>query len=626
MVFVLDSYYSKSMGDAWMKEIYLLPLYVVVIRDNEDFFPPKTRLQKILNESKKAGCNAYVILVANGLQVSRLLQFAEGSGEQPVKERLDLNVLHYPAHGRKTLPTTHIDTWHHGKFRYGRNHFPDKTRDLRGKLLRVAVFEHVPAVTKQARQFFQGENNNIQETPNSSEALGIEFEILRVIAKVMNFKASLYTPPNVDKERWGSPGPNDTYTGLLGEAVASRAAFFLGDLHYTLRHYRLLDLSLPYNTECLTFLTPESLMDNSWKLLIAPFKLYTWIAVILTLLSGGIIFHLFSLSYERYIIHFKRMKTSLEKNLENFEVPKSAKTGKQSIKSPASFISDDKKGLYLFTELQNSILYTYSMLLLVSLPRLPNAWALRVFIGWWWLYSILVVVSYRASMTAVLANSVDRITIDTIVQLAKSPIAVGGWGEDKKELFLTSNDVYAQKVGSKFELVTDEEEALSRVANGTFGYYENIYHLKQARTKRQILNDEQKKNASSRNEAHHLDRILHIMQECVVHMPISVGLDKHSPLKPRVDKLIQRMVETGLIQKWLNEVLQSSKTEETQEGTETQKMLVDLQNLYIGFVILAVGYFFSLFALISELLHWKYIVQKNPTFDKYYLDVFYKKQ
>jgi len=44
------------------------------------------------------------------------------------------------------------------------------------------------------------------------------------------------------------------------------------------------------------------------------------------------------------------------------------------------------------------------MLLQVSLPRLPNAWAVRIFIGWWWIYSILVSVTYRASMTAALSQ------------------------------------------------------------------------------------------------------------------------------------------------------------------------------------------------------------------------------
>lgn len=87
----------------------------------------------------------------------------------------------------------------------------------------------------------------------------------------MNFNPIFYRPRNVDIVKWGSADENGTYDGLLGEAIDGNAAFLLGDFHYTLRHHKLLDLSFPYNTECLTFLTPESLTQNYWKFLIIPF-------------------------------------------------------------------------------------------------------------------------------------------------------------------------------------------------------------------------------------------------------------------------------------------------------------------------------------------------------------------
>lgn len=98
------------------------------------------------------------------------------------------------------------------------------------------------------------------------------FQLIRIIAKAMNFKAHYYMPLNIADDKWGKVGENDSYTGLLGEAIVGNADFFLGDLHYTIYNLNYFDLSTPYNTECLTFLTPESLTDNSWKLLILPFR------------------------------------------------------------------------------------------------------------------------------------------------------------------------------------------------------------------------------------------------------------------------------------------------------------------------------------------------------------------
>lgn len=72
---------------------------------------------------------------------------------------------------------------------------------------------------------------------------------------------------------WGRKQPGGKYTGLIGEMVSNNADIALGDLYYTSYVLELMDLTVPYNTECLTFLTPESSSDNSWKTLILPFKL-----------------------------------------------------------------------------------------------------------------------------------------------------------------------------------------------------------------------------------------------------------------------------------------------------------------------------------------------------------------
>lgn len=129
-------------------------------------------------------------------------------------------------------------------------------------------------------------------------------------------------------------------------------------------------------------------------------------------------------------------------------------------------------------------------------------------------------------------------TIDTIEELSNSPIGVGSWGEEKKEYFLSSGDENLQKIGNRFEEITNENEVVDRVAKGRFSYYENIFVLQQVRVKRQILEYELKRNARENNGNFAAERNLHVMEECVVNMPVSIGLDKNSPLKPCVDELV----------------------------------------------------------------------------------------
>lgn len=88
----------------------------------------------------------------------------------------------------------------------------------------------------------------------------------------MNFKSIIYEPPSSETEAWGQKQLNGSYSGLLGEICNGHADFALGNLHYTPYHLELLDLSVPYATQCLTFLTPEALTDNSWKTLVLPFR------------------------------------------------------------------------------------------------------------------------------------------------------------------------------------------------------------------------------------------------------------------------------------------------------------------------------------------------------------------
>ncbi|XP_071627785.1 ionotropic receptor 21a isoform X1 [Temnothorax longispinosus] len=640
IVFVTDPAYRRLI-DVRAIEISSFLRYDIAVRDNEKFSPPRKKIARTLQQVK--GCDAYVILISNGLLTSRFLQYVEGerlintrgyflllhdnrlfrpelhyiwnrivnvvfirryntynyrSGERITVEQIDLNTVSYPSYTRDFTAIKYIDTWQNGKLRYGNNHYIPKTTDLHGMSLRIAVFEHIPAVTEASRDYYQQST-----TTTSPKALGIEFELIRVIARAMNFKTNYYMPANIEKERWGRwghEGDNDSYTGLIGEAIAENADFFLGDLHYTLYHLNYFDLSTPYNTECLTFLTPEALTDNSWKLLILPFRLNAWITFLCTLLLAGVAFHVFAVFYQKYI------------------------DSRESVKHDKLDAYDSMKGLYLFTELQNSVLYTYSMLLQVSLPRLPNAWTVRVFIGWWWIYSILAAVIYRASMTATLSKPAAKVTIDTLAQLTRSSLAVGGWNEEGKEFFLASSDSHSLEIGNKYELTENEEDAIDRVANGRFCYYENSYLLQHARGRRIFEKQDDRQNMSEKNTESSVKYNLHIMEECFVHMPIALGMEKNSPLKPHVDLWVRRMTEVGLVRKWLSDVMEWSKINEARQRSKSEIALVDLPKLYGALIALGIGYLFSFLALFGEILHWKYVVLKDPKYDKYNLDAFYR--
>ena len=99
IVFVMDNYYRRVVNFNWVRRKSSVPVYVVrkirgkkgnltriyenynilqsTIRENESFFPPRAKVEAILTASKTAGCNAYVILIANGIQVKQFLEYTE---------------------------------------------------------------------------------------------------------------------------------------------------------------------------------------------------------------------------------------------------------------------------------------------------------------------------------------------------------------------------------------------------------------------------------------------------------------------------------------------------------------------------------------------------------------------
>lgn len=109
-------------------------------------------------------------------------------------------------------------------------------------------------------------------------------------------------------------------------------------------------------------------------------------------------------------------------------------------------------------------------------------------------------------------------------------------------------------------------------------------------------------------------KYLHVMTECAINMPISIGLQKNSPLKPSFDRLLRQIMEAGLINKWLSD---SIRRFEGSIEESPKEALMDLKKLYGVLFAVLVGFIIALFALIVENLYWKFVTKKNPLYDRY---------
>lgn len=458
---ITDSIYRQHFNSELVSSLDHKIVVEMSIKDSQSFEDETSESFKSqLLTMKRVNCDLYIILITNGIQMTAFLKYADYHRLLDTRAKIvmvhdyrlftsemffiwkrivnvvfirkrekqrwyELSTVPFPAKIQEVFVARVINFWSPSKrFRWSkRNIFSDKVDlHLNGVHLEVAVLQHTPTVYKK----------NLSENGITTGLYyGLEIDLIGALSAAMNFTVEYYESSDADSEKWGRQVDTGNYSGLLGEMEAARADIALGDLHYTMFNLDVMDLSLPYNTECLTFISPEQLSDNTWKTLILPFSLGMWIGVLLSLCSAGIFFFFFS---KVYVV----MKN------------------KSSAKS-----KETKRSTDFFDDLSACVLYTFSMILLVSLPRLPYRWSVRVLTGWWWIYCILVVVAYRAALTSILANPQPRLTIDTLEVLAKSSLKCGAWGDQNRNFFLMSSDPVAQKIGSKMENIESGKDAVS---------------------------------------------------------------------------------------------------------------------------------------------------------------------
>lgn len=142
-----------------------------------------------------------------------------------------------------------------------------------------------------------------------------------------------------------------------------------------------------------------------------------------------------------------------------------------------------------------------------------------------------------------------------------------------------------------------------------FAYYENEHFLKEIRYRH-------------KQDPENSHKLLHIMRECAINIPVSIGLEKNSPLRSRFDKLLRRIIESGLVGKWLKD---SIKEFESSVEEPPQEALMDLKKLYGALIALSIGYLLGAIVLIAEIIYWNYVTKASPLYDKYTLVNLYKR-
>ncbi|XP_050989200.1 glutamate receptor ionotropic, delta-1 isoform X1 [Labeo rohita] len=211
---------------------------------------------------------------------------------------------------------------------------------------------------------------------------GFSIDVLDALAKILGFKYEMY---QVADGKYGSPQANGSWNGLIGELIGKRADVAISAITITPERENVVDFSkryLDYSVGILMTKTEERL--NIFSLL-APFDLAVWACIAAAIPVVGVMVFL-----------LRRVQSVRSQNPPGPHQPPS-----------------------VTTSFQSAIWIVYGAFVQQGGESFMSSMALRIAMGSWWLFTLIVCSSYTANLAAYLTVSRMDNAVRTFQDLSK---------------------------------------------------------------------------------------------------------------------------------------------------------------------------------------------------------------
>nr|KAG5714837.1 hypothetical protein BaRGS_000325 [Batillaria attramentaria] len=250
-----------------------------------------------------------------------------------------------------------------------------------------------------------------------SSEVGVEYkgfcvDLLDEIASVLNFTYVFVEPGD---GQYGAPDGNGSWNGMVGMMLKGELDMAIGPFTITPGRKSVIDFTVPFMEDGGGILTkggdPLPDMMNVFR----PFPVGVWLVTGAAVIVTGLI--LFCIT----------------------------KAGTLSFFRAASEGEGDRPWT-----LRECLLVIFGSLVSQGAPRHPKSSAGRLVLGCWWLFTILIVSIYTATLAAMLTVTVKTDTIDSIDDLARSsldPVTITG--SNWHTMFLTAESGVYKEIGQR---------------------------------------------------------------------------------------------------------------------------------------------------------------------------------
>ncbi|XP_017566057.1 glutamate receptor ionotropic, delta-1 isoform X1 [Pygocentrus nattereri] len=211
---------------------------------------------------------------------------------------------------------------------------------------------------------------------------GFSIDVLDALAKILGFKYDIY---QVADSKYGSQLPNGSWNGMIGELINKRADLAVSAITITPERENVVDFSKRYLDYSVGILMRKPEEKINIFSLFAPFDLAVWACIAAAIPVVGVLIFLLT-----------RMQSLRSQNPPGPHQPPS-----------------------MSSSLHSAIWIVYGAFMQQGGDSVVGSVALRIVMGSWWLFTLIVCSSYTANLAAYLTVSRMDNTIRTFQDLAR---------------------------------------------------------------------------------------------------------------------------------------------------------------------------------------------------------------
>ncbi|XP_066262231.1 glutamate receptor ionotropic, kainate 4-like [Euwallacea similis] len=453
-----------------------------------------------------------------------------------------------------------LDKWFRANqsFMLEQNLFPDKLKNQEGRVLRTAIFSYMPYIIIVPTVFSLEKRDHVK---GGYKYRGSEMRLMITIAESMNMTLMPVINENDD---WGNVFENGTANGLMGNLMQDNADIGGAALYRWEQPAKYLDLSTITVRSGITCLVPAPKLAAAWQTPIHVYSPQTWIAVMVSFLLC--LLTLYSLGCLQLFVNPLIIK---ERNKMKILIRSLISVAKPFMMQPVTM-----------KEVSKSPLGRYLM-------------------GLVFMTALILTTSYDGGLATIMAIPRYEAPINTIQDLLEKDDLL--WAATSEGWILSienSSEPSLRKLVSRFRRIPNETILEQLSWKGQFGF-----------AIERLLNGDYAVGTFIKQDViqnYHLMTNDFYFELCVL------MLRKSSILLPRVDVIILRSFDAGLILFWQNQAALEYMDQSLQKALKYRQKsheLVKLKMLHVegAFAALILGNTIALVVFVLELLWDKWL-------------------